>query len=289
MTDRGARERDLVGDEMACLSGLADELPVPPAFCMTALSPYDLLAGELDELWALLTTAYARMQTIAGQSEPRLVVRRSRCDLSPVAGMPPTFLNIVGLDGLAAAVHEVLAWPAPTRSTDPRLPPEALGGRGRSAVLVQLLVPAEAAVRVGPRPRDPLAATPTSTTGTGSAAPVRAAPVDHAVISVRATWGLGEGIADGATPADVHLFDHDLRLLHHEVADKEWMTVLADGGVDNVRVPTRLRRAGSLDLRDARRAATLYLRARQRLGRDVWLNVAAADGDLTAVACTEAD
>lgn len=251
---------ELVGDEVACLGRLAPQIRVPAGFCMTALSPHDLLPQEIDALWSMLTTAYSRLQDVSGQPEPRLVVRRSVCVGQTNMARPPTFVNIVGIDGLAASVYEMLAWPAPARSREPDLDPHALGGRGRSAVLVQLLTPAEATAQARGVGRD-------------------------GDVEIRATWGLGAHLSEPATPADTYRYDRELRLVHREIAGKERMTVLSDGGVVDVFVPRRLRKEPCLADSEAPRIADLYDRARRLLGAALTVTVSLVDGDLVAVSC----
>ncbi|KXK58196.1 hypothetical protein AWW66_31180 [Micromonospora rosaria] len=280
--DRGARVPELVGAEFACLSGLVDDVPVPTAFCVTALSPHDLLPAETDDLWSLLDAAHTRMQKITGEVEPRLVVRRGGGGPLPQVSDPPTILDAIGLDGLAEAVHEVLTWPAATRVTDPRLPPEALGGRGRSAVLVQALLPAEVSARVG------LHRSASSTGRSGPDAPVPGRPDPDALIGVRAAWGLGEGLGDEETPADTYLFTENLRLIQQRIARKDRMTVFSDGAVLKAQVPARQRLVSCLDEQQARRVSALYQHVRQRLRHDVRMSVVSVAGDLVAVSCVPA-
>ncbi|WP_434739877.1 PEP/pyruvate-binding domain-containing protein [Micromonospora sp. SH-82] len=276
--DAGARRPELVGGEFACMNELADEVPLPTSFCLTALSPDDLLPAETDDLRRVLAGAYARLQAITGQPDPRLVVRRSTGGPLPQPSTAPSFLDVAGLNRLTDAVHEVLRWPAPTRVLDPRLPPAALGGRGRSGVLVQVLVPAEVTAQVGP-------SAPGAGTRRGTDPVPSGRPDPDPLIGVRAAWGLGEGLHDEETPADTYLFTENLRLLQQRIAKKDWMTVLAEGAVMSVQVPARLRLVTCLDEEQARRVSSLYLHVRQRLRRDVRMSVASLAGDLVPIAC----
>ncbi len=143
------------------------------------------------------------------------------------AGQQETYLNIQTVDALLEAVKRCWAslWTA-----------RAIGYRMRNkidqeavslAVVVQLLVPAEAAGILF-----------TANPVTGQR--------DQVMIS--ATWGLGEAIVGGLVTPDTLTVDKTTgQILSRDIADKEVMTVRISGGTEEQAVPENLRKAPVLD------------------------------------------
>ncbi|MGE5619335.1 MAG: PEP/pyruvate-binding domain-containing protein [Sphingomonadaceae bacterium] len=173
--------------------------------------------------------------------DPVVAVRSSATaedlpDLS-FAGQQETYLNIHGLDAVQDAVKRCWAslWTA-----------RAIGYRAQHgidqasvslAVVVQLLVPADAAGILF------------------TANPVNG---DRGQAMITATWGLGEAIVGGlVTPDTITLEKTSGRVITREIADKHVMTVRTEGGAEERATPERLRRAPVLNDRQAAELARL--------------------------------
>jgi pyruvate,water dikinase len=158
-------------------------------------------------------------------SYPAVAVRSSATaeDLpeASFAGQQETYLNVGGADAVVEATRQCWAslWTA-----------RAIGYRARQglkvegvalAVVVQLLVPAEAA-------------------GIMFTANPLNGRRDEAVIN--AAWGLGEAIVGGAvTPDSITVDKPTGRVIARETADKQVMTVRVDGGTEEQPAPDSLR------------------------------------------------
>jgi phosphoenolpyruvate synthase/pyruvate phosphate dikinase len=143
------------------------------------------------------------------------------------AGQQDTFLNVDGYGEVLEAVKGCWAslWTARAIGYRAR---QGIGTEGLSlAVVVQLLVPAEAAG---------ILFTANPVTGRR----------DQAMIS--AAWGLGEAVVGGLVTPDTIIVDKTGgELLDRQTADKQVMTVRANGGTEERPVPDELRRAPALD------------------------------------------
>jgi pyruvate,water dikinase len=175
------------------------------------------------EIAGAVANAYASMPDTA----PVVAVRSSATaeDLpeASFAGQHETYLNIEGADAVLDAVKRCWAslWTA-----------HAIGYRARRdvnigglslAVVVQRLVPAEAAG---------ILFTANPVNGRRS----------EAVIN--ATWGLGEAVVGGEVTPDTYTVDKESgQVLQREIGAKDVMTVPVDGGTKTQPVPEALRRA----------------------------------------------
>jgi phosphohistidine swiveling domain-containing protein len=194
-----------------------------------------------EDIAKVIVEAY---QALAG-NEPVVAVRSSATaedlpDLS-FAGQQETFLNVQGPGGLLEAVRACWAslWTA-----------RAIGYRARNkidseaislAVVVQLMVPAEAAGVMF-----------TANPITGR----------HDQMLVNAAWGLGEAIVGGQVTPDTLTLDKETgRVITRETADKQQMTVGLNGGTATRPVPDHMRRLAVLDDDEAAELA--------RLGRQI--------------------
>jgi phosphoenolpyruvate synthase/pyruvate phosphate dikinase len=97
----------------------------------------------------------------------------------------------------------------------------------RLAVLVQLLVPADASAVVF------------------SANPVTGSRDE---VLINASWGLGESIVSGTVTPDTYVIrKSDLAVVSRDIGDKHRMTVLAPRGTQEVAIPRRQQRSPSID------------------------------------------
>jgi pyruvate,water dikinase len=208
----------------------------------------------------------AAYEQLAGES-PTVAVRSSATaeDLpeASFAGQQETYLNVRGADALLEAVKKCWAslWTARAIAYRARqgIAPEGVA----LAVVVQLLVPAEAAG---------ILFTANPVTGDRS----------QAVIS--AAWGLGEAVVDGSvTPDAVTVDKASGQIVAREIADKPVMTVRVDGGTDEQPVPEPLRRRPALDDQAVAELVRLGAQIEQLYGMPMDVEWALADGQIAIV------
>jgi phosphohistidine swiveling domain-containing protein len=292
---------ETAGGKGASLARLARAgLPVPDGFHITTaayrrfvadngLQPGILAALEtaepaqpatLEEASQTIRALFAQAQTppdVAGAvalayasltgSNPVVAVRSSATaeDLpeASFAGQQDTFLNVEGFGAVLEAVKSCWAslWTA-----------RAIGYRARHgitvdglslAVVVQLLVPAEAAGIL-------FTANPIS------------GRRDQAVIS--AAWGLGESVVGGLVTPDAFTVDKRTgAVLEREIADKQMMTARVNGGTEHQPVPAALRRAPTLDDRSVAELARLGVQIEDLYAMPMDIEWALADGAFAIV------
>jgi pyruvate,water dikinase len=196
-------------------------------------------------------------------TEPVVAVRSSATaeDMprASFAGQQESFLNIEGSGAVLEAVKRCWAslWTA-----------RAIGYRARQdleiddlslAVVVQCLVPAEAAGILF-----------TANPMTGDR--------DQALIN--AAWGLGEAVVGGeVTPDSYTIHKKTGEIIEREIADKEIMTVREDGGTRTEPVPTDMRRAPVLNEQQAAELVQLGLEIEELYGDPRDIEWALADGE----------
>lgn len=258
LQDPAAASARRTGGKAAALAALADRLPIPPGFVV--LGDVDPYAIEL---------AYAELGARAGEDEPLVAVRSSAADEdgheSSFAGQHETILGVRGIAEVLTAIDECRASQHSERALHYRAQNGIAKPSAPLPVLVQLLVPADAAAvvfsvdPVAPRSRDVL---------------------------VNAAFGLGESIVGGTvTPDEIALARTSLDVTRRTVADKRRMTVRAPGGSREVDVPLPLRRMPSISDEQARAAAGLALRLERELGYPVDLEVAWTGDELHLLQC----
>lgn len=214
---------------------------------------------------AAVRSAYTQLsqaQRPTPEPQPPVAVRSSATaeDLpeASFAGQQETFLNISGADAVLAATVKCWAslWTA-----------RAIGYRARQtiapenvalAVVVQLLVPAEAAGIL-----------------------FTADPVNGRRDQVRisAVWGLGEAVVGGlVTPDALTIEKATGQMLERMTADKRVMTVCAGAGTRQQPVPAHLHRTPVLDDAAARELARLAAQIEALFGMPVDIEWARAGG-----------
>lgn len=275
-------DRALVGGKAAQLSRLAASFAVPPGFCVPAPIFERALAmdagfpEEADatpslpaDLIAALTEAYATLAERAGTPQPRVAVRSSAIDedgaAASFAGQHETYLNVTGVDGIAAAIARCWASVRSPRAMAYRRQ-QGLSTEGvRLAVLVQLLAPADVSAVLF------------------SANPVTGRR-DEVVIT--ASWGLGESIVGGTVTPDMYLIHRDgLTITARQVADKRRMTVATADGTREVEVPRLLRSRPTLTEEQIIEGARLGLALEAALGWPVDVECAWGGGRLSLLQC----
>jgi pyruvate,water dikinase len=262
----GSDDPALVGGKAASLSSLAGEFAVPPGFCLSAA----LLDGTaLPTPDGELARAYAELARRSGVSEPAVAVRSSAVDEdgadASFAGQHESYLNLIGLERVAAAVSDCLASFVSSRALEYRRAHGLAAIQGRAAVLVQRLVPADVSAVVF------------------SANPVTG---DRAEIVINSSWGLGESVVGGTVTPDTYVLRRsDLSISDRRVADKRLMTIGVPGGTREVPVPGRAKNLPSLRDDQARDAARLALELEDATGRPVDLECAWAGEELHLLQC----
>ncbi len=215
------------------------------------------------EIIASIGEAYARLPG----ADPAVAVRSSATaeDLPELsfAGQQETFLNVRGVTAVQDVVKRCWAslWTA-----------RAIGYRAQHhvdppslslAVVVQLLVPAEAA-------------------GIMFTANPLNGQRDQLVIN--AAWGLGEAIVGGLVTPDTLMVDKQTgRVLTRETADKQLMTVRTESGTMERAVPEAKRHAPVLDDRAAAALVRLGIQVEQLYRRPMDIEWTWADGAFNLV------
>ncbi len=256
--DAAAADPRRAGGKAAALAALARRMPVPDGF---------VVAGTPDD--AVVEQAYAELAERVGEAQPLVAVRSSATDedgsQASFAGQHETILGVRGIGELLGAIAACRA----SAHTERALSYRRANGLARPSaplpVLVQLLVPADAAAVVfSLNPVDP----------------------HSGDVLVNAAFGLGESIVGGTvTPDEWALTRPSLAVSRRTIADKRRMTVRAPGGSREVDVPAPLRRLPSISDEQARAAAALALRLEAELGHPVDLELAWTGDDLHLLQC----
>lgn len=258
LEDPAASSVRRTGGKAAALAGLADRLPIPPGF---------VVVGDVDPVAVEL--AYAELGDRAGDGDALVAVRSSAADEdgreASFAGQHETILGVRGIGELLAAIAACRDSQHSERALRYRRANNLATPRAPLPVLVQLLVPADAAAVV-------FSVNPITPRG--------------GEVLVNAAFGLGESIVGGTvTPDEFALTRASLDVARRTIADKRRMTVRAPGGSREVDVPAPLRRLPSISDEQARAAATLALDLEHDLGFAVDLEVAWTGDDLHLLQC----
>lgn len=263
----------LVGGKAANLSLLAAEYPVPPGFCLTT-SAFDSWKAEGGsevprEIYRLISESYSRLAELSGTESPSVAVRSSAIDedgaSASFAGQHDTYLNITAVDPVTDAIQS--CWNSLTN--DHALEyrrQQGLSSEGLSlAVLVQLLIPADASGVV-------FSANPI----TGSR--------DESIIN--ASWGLGESVVNGTVTPDTYIVrSSDVSIIESEISDKEVMTVPIDNGTTEVNVPEDKRSLPVLNENQIKQTINLALSLQATMGWPVDVEWAFRGSDLYLLQC----
>jgi phosphohistidine swiveling domain-containing protein len=215
------------------------------------------------EVANVIVEAYASLPG----TNPAVAVRSSATaeDLpeASFAGQQETYLNVSGAGDVLEATKKCWAslWTA-----------RAIGYRARQdigpdtvalAVVVQLLVNAEAAGILF------------------TANPLTGAR-DRALIS--AAWGLGESVVGGTVTPDSYIIDKQRsEVIEQQIADKQVMTVRTNGGTQEKAVPENLRRVPVLSEKAALELSRLGVQIEDIYERPMDIEWAVADGEFAIV------
>ena len=248
------------------LAALQDVDTSRPAALETASAAIIELFAQAEipaELAGAIVQAYA---TLPG-SNPAVAVRSSATaeDLpgASFAGQQDTYLNITGADKVLEATRKCWAslWTARAIGyrTRQNIPPESVA----LAVVVQLLVNAEAAGILF------------------TANPLNG---DRDQIVINAAWGLGEAIVGGlVTPDTLILSKPEGKIVHRDTAEKLVMTVRTPSGTTEQPVPDSLRKVPALSDELAARLAGYGVQIEKLYGTPMDIEWALADGKFAIV------
>jgi phosphoenolpyruvate synthase/pyruvate phosphate dikinase len=255
LDDPAAVDPRVTGGKAAALAALAGHHPVPAGFVVVGDAPADAILA-----------AYA---ALGDGGDPAVAVRSSATDEDGVessfAGLHETILGVRGGDAVLAAVAAARASGTSERALAYRRDRGLAAPDAALPVLVQLLVPADAAGVVFSR--NPVAA-------------------HRAEVLINASLGLGESVVGGTvTPDEWTVARPSLEVTRRTIADKRRMTVQTAGGSAEVDIPVPLRRLPSIDEKQARAAAALAVALEHELGRPVDLEVAWSGGQLHLLQC----
>jgi pyruvate,water dikinase len=215
------------------------------------------------EIASAVVQAYA---ALPGRS-PAVAVRSSATaeDLpeASFAGQQDTFLNISGPEAVLEAVHKCWAslWTA-----------RAIGYRARQnidpegvalAVVVQLLVPAEAAGILF------------------TANPING---NREELLINASWGLGEAVVGGVvSPDTINMDKSSGAVIHRETADKLVQTVRTNSGTEEIPVPESLRNVPVLSDAQSAALAGLGVQIEKLYDRPMDIEWTLTDGEFAIV------
>jgi pyruvate,water dikinase len=290
-----ARDPAVSGGKGAALARLVGaNLPVPDGFVVTIqafangarelLPEIERLLAEVDpaDLPAIERTCHEATERITGHhlpadivgavrgafeglGAPAVAVRSSASaeDLpdASFAGQYDSFLNVTSLDLVIERILHVWASLYSTRAVAYRRRQGIADAAVRMAVVVQRLLPAEAAGVLFTR--DPVS---------GSE--------DQYVVN--AALGLGEGVVGGEVAADRFGIDPRTgRVLSRDIASKEYMVALAPrGGLERVKVPAAQRSAPALSDRNLADLGGLARSVRELFGSHQDIEFAVVDGSV---------
>jgi rifampicin phosphotransferase len=288
----------VVGGKGASLARLAAAgLPVPPGFHLTTTAYRHFVAanalqtaiveaatGVVDDDPAWLAQASATIQGLfqagavpeeiaeeirrgyagLGEDDPAVAVRSSATaeDLpeASFAGQQETYLNIRGEIALLDAVRRCWASLWTARAIGYRVRQGILPEDVSLAVVVQVLVPADAAGVL-----------------------FTANPVSGArdQVMINAGWGLGEAVVSGLVTPDTVVVDRASGAVVEElIGDKDVMTVRTSDGTEEVSVPAELRTRPVLSVAQAVELTNLGLRIEQLYGQPMDIEWALHGGQL---------
>ena len=253
-------ENGLQGQILAALEGV-DALQ-PSTLEEASQTIMGLFAGAQipPEIASVILQAYAALPG----ADPAVAVRSSATaeDLpeASFAGQQETYLNVSGPVAVLAAVKKCWASLWTARAIAYRLRQGISPNSLALAVVVQALVPAEAAG---------ILFTADPVTGQRHQAMISAA------------WGLGEAVVGGLVTPDTIVLDKDSgRILSQQVADKQVMTVRVDGGTREQPVPENLRRVPVLCEDVAAALARLGVQIEELYGQPMDIEWALSDREL---------
>jgi pyruvate,water dikinase len=264
-----AHDHALVGGKAANLSRLAADFPVPPGFCLTTAAFEQARAAGAQAIVRQIGHAYRALAARAGEHDPSVAVRSSAADedgeADSFAGQHETYLNVSGVDAVAAAVRRCWESAHAPRALEYRRQRGLSTERVRLAVLVQRQVASDVSAVV-------FSANPLS----GS----------REEVVINASWGLGESVVGGSVTPDTYVVRRrDMAVASRQIAPKRRMTIAVPGGSREVDVPRLLHTQPSLIDAQAVEMAWLAVALEGRMGWPVDVECAYQGGRLYLLQC----
>ena len=219
------------------------------------------LASEICSAYAHLSTSHSPLPTL-GTSPVAVRSSATAEDLpgASFAGQQDTYLNISGEEAVLTAVRRCWASLWTSRAIAYRQREGILPQDVTLAVVVQLLIPAEAAG---------VLFTANPLTG------------DRSEIVIDAAWGLGEAIVGGLVTPDHFVVDKTTNLVKaKQVADKQMMTIRTLNGTEEQPTPEALRSMPAISAAHIAELTDLARRIEIHAGRPVDVEWARRDGTL---------
>lgn len=260
---RFVAENDLQTGILTALEGVDIQQPATLEAASSTIRALFAEAQTPPDIASEIALAYAEL---AGR-DPMVAVRSSATaeDLpeASFAGQQDTFLNVHGAGDVLHAVKRCWASLWTARAIGYRARQEISPAGLSLAVIVQTLVPAEAAGIL-------FTANPVS------------GRRDQAMIS--AAWGLGEAVVGGLVTPDSILVDKDSgEVLEQQIGDKRIMTARVQSGTEEQPVPEELRCAPAIDDEVANELVQLGIQIEALYGMPMDIEWAWADGRLSIV------
>ena len=261
----------LTGGKAANLSRLSASYAVPPGFCLTTMA----FEAEQSRSSLPATTrnalarAYQMLPVRCGVAEPNVAVRSSATDedgqAASFAGQHETYLNVIGVEAVEAAVSRCWASARSERALAYRHQQGLATETGGLAVLVQQLIMADVSAVVF------------------SANPISG---NRDEIVINASWGLGESIVAGTVSPDTYIVAKAaLTVISRQIAEKRRMTVPVKEGADEVAVPRFLQMQPTLSDTQAVEMAQLALNLEAEMGWPVDVECAYQGDTLYLLQC----
>ncbi len=261
-------ENNLQGALLAALAGADPAQPATLEAAARAITELFTQAAMPPAIAAAIRTAYGTLARPSESNPPPSVAVRSSATAEDLpglsfAGQQETYLNLRGAEAVLAAVQKCWASLWTARAIGYRLQHQVDQQAVSLAVVVQQLVPAEAAGVMF-----------TANPITGR----------RGELVINAAWGLGEAIVGGLVTPDTLTLDKATgRVLTRDTADKQVMTVRTAAGTAEQPVPAPRRRAPVLDDRQAAELWRLGLQIEKHFGQPMDIEWTWAEGQFAIV------
>jgi rifampicin phosphotransferase len=267
--DDPAADVATAGGKGASLARLARAgMRVPPGFVVTTCAYRDFVArggsgGTVPaQTAAAIGDAYAALGDDVAVAVRSSATAEDQAD-SSFAGQHESYLNVRGTAAVIGAVRRCWASLGTPRAVAYRARLGIAADAVSMAVVVQRLVPAEAA---------------------GVLFTVNAVTGDHSQVVISANWGLGESVAGGqVTPDTVVVGRDDGHVAGYRIGGKEVMTVPDGTGTREQPTPQAQRGAAVLTAAQAAELTRTGLAIEELFGQPVDIEWARADGELFVV------
>ncbi len=226
------------------ISQIFASAPIPAELSSEILAAYSVLSGTVQPDMAVAVRSSATAEDLPEAS---------------FAGQQETYLNVHGGDHLLEAVRKCWASLWTARAISYRARQNVFAQRVDLAVVVQRMVPAEAA---------------------GILFTVNPLNGRRDEVLINAAWGLGEAVVGGeVTPDTIAVSKSTGKVISRETAEKQIMTVQNETGTHEQPVPDALKSQPVLNDQKAGELADVVLRIEELFGLPVDIEWALAGGE----------